>query len=105
MRNKARKGVLGGGTLPFFNNLCRRRDFLPCHEWQGFHPVDMMTEWIKFVDKQPRKGQHILVWSKNICRPTDIVWGTGNPLAEILVGPLELLTHWTHLPEPPEEAT
>ena len=42
MRNKARKGVLGGGTLPFFNNLCRGRDFLLCHEWQGFHPVDMM---------------------------------------------------------------
>ena len=46
MRNKARKGVLGGGTLPFFNNLCRRRDFLLCHEWQGFHPVDMMKKML-----------------------------------------------------------
>jgi len=70
------------------------------HDWveEGEDP-----NWFKFSEKKPAKNQWVIVWRKELMEPFQMTWGNFKRMKEILIGDLELLTHWMPLPAPPKE--
>jgi hypothetical protein len=72
-----------------------------CEHW--IEGEEKTTPWIKFSDRKPAPNQWVIVWRKELREPFQMTWGNFNRLKEILLGDLDLLTHWMPLPKPLEE--
>lgn len=60
-------------------------------------------KWVKFSERKPSLNQWVIVWRKELREPFQMTWGGFSQIKELLIGDLNLLTHWMPLPEPPSD--